>query len=341
MDRSAFYAELRKRGSGLFGTSLSQSQVDGIEAILDEADHRQTPFRHLAYMLATAYLEVDRTMQPITERGQRSYFDKYEPGTKIGKTLGNTMKGDGFLYRGRGLVQLTGRTNYARASRELKVDFLLQPEMALITKNAVAIMFAGMTEGWFTGKKLSDYLNGSKPDYVEARRIINGQDKAEKIAGYAADFAFALNEASYGFMAPQKPAIDPTASPEATVVAQVDIPPKTDLIASKVPGKDEAVVVAVPHAEVKKADQNATWIGLAVAGGFATVAAGWHHIHDFVVGLFLMSLFNSNALHNAINVLTVVVTSGGPDRVRLDCVRRQRQRCVAHRSGHCLSRSSS
>ena len=50
---------------------------------------------------------------------------------------------------------------------------------------AYRIMSIGMREGVFTGKTLSAYLAGDKTDYVNARRIINRLDQADKIAGYA------------------------------------------------------------------------------------------------------------------------------------------------------------
>lgn len=196
MDRSRFYAELRKRGSGVFGTALSQSQVNGTEAVLDEAEKRSTPRAHLAYMLATDFHETAHTMQPIHERGKVSYFDKYEPGTKIGQSLGNSLKGDGFRFRGRGLVQLTGRRNYGVASKKLGVDFVANPDRAIELRLAVAIMFDGMADGWFTSKKLSDY-DGAPYDYKNARRIINGTDRAAQIAGYAGVFEGALKAADY------------------------------------------------------------------------------------------------------------------------------------------------
>ena len=65
MNREAFYASLRARGSGVFGTSLTQGQVDGLEAILAACDG--LPVTHAAYVLATAYHETARTMQPVRE----------------------------------------------------------------------------------------------------------------------------------------------------------------------------------------------------------------------------------------------------------------------------------
>ena len=172
-----FYAAIRP----MFGGKLKQAQVDGIELILREAG--KLPVSHKAYLLATTFHETAQTMQPIYERGRRSYFNKYEPGTKIGKVLGNTMAGDGYLYRGRGFVQLTGRANYRKAGLENKPDEALQPDVAAV------ILVTGCSSGWFTGRKLSDYLPG---DYYNARRVVNGVDKAYTVAAYASQFEAAL-----------------------------------------------------------------------------------------------------------------------------------------------------
>lgn len=169
---------------------LAQTQVDGIRDIL--AAVKTIPLTHQAYSFATAQWETAHTMQPIHERGAISYFNKYEPGTRIGRNLGNTEKGDGFRFRGRGYVQLTGRENYAKATRKLGVDLLAEPDLALRADIAASIMVVGMREGWFTGRKLSDYLPG---DYRNARRIINGTDKAYEIAGLATSWEAALRGA--------------------------------------------------------------------------------------------------------------------------------------------------
>lgn len=204
LDRAAFFAVLKKRDSGVFGTSLTQSQVEGTEALIDEGLRRNTPRNKLAYKLATTYHETGFKMQPIHELGKRSYFDKYEPGTKIGKMLGNTLKGDGYRFRGRGLPQLTGRRNYELASKKLGVDLVANPDLALEPKYAIPIMFDGMSEGWFTGKKLGAYIDDiDEPDtedvleFIEARRVVNGTDKSKTIANYALTFERALTAAGY------------------------------------------------------------------------------------------------------------------------------------------------
>ena len=185
-DHAAFYATLRQSG---LAASLTQSQVDGFETVLNATSDQ--PMTSRAYMMATVFHECSRTMQPITEYGPHSYFNKYEPGTRIGKALGNTQPGDGALFKGRGYVQLTGRANYTRAGEQVAADLIGNPELALRPDIAAHVMIQGMNHGWFTGKKLSDYM--PRHDYVGARRVINGTDKALTIASYAAKFETALS----------------------------------------------------------------------------------------------------------------------------------------------------
>lgn len=213
MDRAKFYASLRTRDSGVFGTSIKQGQVEGCEAILDEAEKRKTPVRWLAYMLATAYHETAHTMQPIAEYGKGK-------GRKYG------VKGKyGQVPYGRGLVQLTWDYNYEKADEKLRLRGALLNNFDLAMKMGIAvqIMFQGMEEGWFTGKKLSDY-----PDYRSMRRIINGTDKDALIARYANAFEIALRGAGYGsepvkaISAPNVPVFGPE-SIKPTVQPDTDI----------------------------------------------------------------------------------------------------------------------
>jgi hypothetical protein len=187
VDRERFFGSYRDT----FG-SLDASQLAGVERLLAfmERDDAMGQLEWCAYVLATVRHECANTWQPITERGPVVYFNKYEPGTPLGRTLGNRDQGDGYLYRGRGFVQLTGRTNYARASRELgldggTLDLVVFPERALDPRISYEILSRGMRAGWFTGRKLDDYIRPGEVDYVRARRIVNGDDRAEKIAHYA------------------------------------------------------------------------------------------------------------------------------------------------------------
>lgn len=187
IDHTAFFNGYRQA----FGR-LNQGQVTGIELLGRnmEGDSTITDLRWAAYMLATVKHECADTWQPVVERGPRAYFDKYETGTRLGTRLGNTQPGDGFRFRGRGYVQITGRANYARLTAQLglgpEADLEQDPDQALRPAIAYGIMSLGMRKGLFTGKKLSDYISKANgADYKEARRIINGQDRAALIANYA------------------------------------------------------------------------------------------------------------------------------------------------------------
>lgn len=188
-------------------------------ALIAECKAQGLSRNQCAYVLATAYHETAHTMKPIYERGQKSYFNKYEPGTKLGKALGNTEKGDGYRYRGAGYVQLTGRANFIRAGKKIGRDLVNSPELAIDPAIAAKVAVRGMVEGWFTGKKLSDYISGARTDFNNARRIINGTDKAATIANYARNYMADLENAGY---ASGKPASAKKPAPASLV----DIKPK-------------------------------------------------------------------------------------------------------------------
>jgi putative chitinase len=206
MDRKVFYAEVRR---SLFDDKLTQAQVEGIENLLNVWDKHfaddtdvQNPTDYLAYNLGTAFHETAQTMQPITERGGHSYFNKYEPEMKLGKILGNTETGDGFRFRGEGHVQNTGRANAVKATKRLNtlfnlgIDLVANPEQRGDPFVSAMSLFLGNKEGWWTGKKLGDYLKPGAPDFVNARRVVNGTDRANTIAGYAKAFKEAIQKAS-------------------------------------------------------------------------------------------------------------------------------------------------
>src|SRR5262249_44518908 len=162
---------------------LTQGQVDGLNELLDEigADAAITDVRWFAYMLATAYHETARTFQPIEEIGKGR-----------GRPYGVPDRSTGQTYYGRGLVQLTWKRNYQIFGSILGIDLVNDTALALEPGIAYKIMSIGMTRGLFTGKKLADYINDRKSDYVNARRIINELDKADLIAGYAVKFEATL-----------------------------------------------------------------------------------------------------------------------------------------------------
>lgn len=192
---AAFFDALR---SGILGPTLSGEEVNGCNAILKAMDG--VPLSYAAYALATSYHETASTMLPIKEYGGPTYFTRmYDVSgarPKMAIANGNTCAGDGPKFCGRGYVQLTWKANYAKAGDKCGVDLVQNPDHAMRPEIAAKIMREGMTEGWFTGKKFNDYLpnrgTAERGQFTNARRIINGMDRAPQIAEHAMQFQRAL-----------------------------------------------------------------------------------------------------------------------------------------------------
>lgn len=199
-DLAVFFDVCRK---GVMGPVLTDGEVKGAEAILSAM--AGTPLSWCAYALATAWHETAHTMQPIREMGGPAYlhrmYDIEGRRPALAKKMGNTMPGDGARFCGRGYVQLTWRVNYRKAGEKLGQPLEAKPDMAMRPDMAAAILREGMSEGWFTGKAFRHFLPdkgpATKPQFTEARRIINGLDKAALIAGYALEFQAALKKAGW------------------------------------------------------------------------------------------------------------------------------------------------
>lgn len=193
-DPSAFFGVIRD--CGLFDP-LRQSQVDGLNRLLSAFALARWPVAFAAYGLATPYHEGDRAMQPIKERGGHKYLDKYDTG-RLALILGNTPEDDddGQLYCGRGDVMITGLRNYQWGSKVTGFDLVKNPELALDPAISATLLVEGLESGAYTGRKLADYLPSPGPatrkQFREARRCVNGTDRADRIAGYAVSFQTAL-----------------------------------------------------------------------------------------------------------------------------------------------------
>lgn len=165
------------------------NSVNGLFQVFNEYNNEGgTNPNYVSYMLATSYLETDTSMAAIKEFGNASYFSKYGVGN-LAKRLGNRNVADGIKYAGRGHVMITGRDNYQKFSTILGIDLISNPDLALNPVVSAKILVIGSLKGVFTTRKLSDYITyGSRTDFIEARRVINGVDRKYDIADYAIKF---------------------------------------------------------------------------------------------------------------------------------------------------------
>lgn len=177
IDRDKFFPAVRAE---LFNGRLTEAQFQGLNYLLRAADPEMDR-RSLAYVLATAQHETAHTMQPIEEYGRGA-----------GRPYGEIDPETGHAYFGRGYVQITWRFNYFKMGELLKLDLVHTPELALDPAVAARILFIGMERGSFTGRKLDDCFNRTKSDFLNARRIVNGMDRAEWIAGMARKYHAAM-----------------------------------------------------------------------------------------------------------------------------------------------------
>lgn len=203
-ERRIFFDRVRK---SLFSGRLSGHQVEGLNAILDGWAGLAESVREaaggddaLAYMLATAFHETAATMQPVRETLARSDAEaivRLERAFAAGrlssvKTPYWRPDAKGRTWLGRGFVQLTHRRNYEAMSALTGVDLVFEPARAMEMQVAVSILIHGMRAGTFTGRGLGDHFGNGRADWIGARKIINGTDRAELVAGYAGAFRRAL-----------------------------------------------------------------------------------------------------------------------------------------------------
>ena len=192
VDRKAFFEAYLT----YFSPILNQAQVDGYDAIFDRYEQlKLSDDRWLAYILATVYHETGEQMEPVREGFCRTDEGSIEAVTnlykqgKISKNYADRQP-NGNSYFGRGLVQLTWADNYKGLGNALGIGTQLydNPSLALDLTMSVKILFKGMLDGLFTGCRLDQYFNVTTTDWLDARRIINGTDKADLVAKYAKHF---------------------------------------------------------------------------------------------------------------------------------------------------------
>lgn len=151
------------------------------QLIIDECNSYGCSTYQTAYILATGKWETAHTMKPV----QEAYW------------LSDKWRQENLRYypwHGRGYVQLTWERNYKFAGEKLGLDLTSDPTIVMKPDVAAKILVRGMMEGWFTSRKLVDYVSDNSVDFVNARRVVNGTDKAQEIADLAKDYVEVLRK---------------------------------------------------------------------------------------------------------------------------------------------------
>lgn len=222
MNRSVFFDAIRPT----LGGTITSTQVKVVEAIMDLGSTLSA--EHMAYILATAWGESNLTPRRenmnYTAARIRAVWPKRPEAVKFAgkpRELANSVYGsrlgnrpgsdDGWLYRGGGLDQLTGRYNYRAVGIEGTPEAILQPD------RAARSIVHGMTTGRYRGFKLGDFGDGAKFNAVAARAILNDDVKlhGEKYAAHWRAFLAALKWADWGYV-PATPVTPPDTSVPST-----------------------------------------------------------------------------------------------------------------------------
>ncbi len=230
VDLPTFYREVRQYFS-IYERDYEPGRYAGTDAILNawNADPGLQHSPWLAYILATAYHETAKFMRPIRETlassdesAIRRLQNHYEKNGSIGPYYWHIIPETGKAYFGRGYVQLTWDYNYKEADAQLgresrEESFYWNPDLTMEPDESIQITYDGMVDGWYTTWCMLSYMPPDRqPDFIEARRVINGKDKAGLIAGYAEDFLKAIEAATMTVdpaPAPPAPSPEPRSEP--------------------------------------------------------------------------------------------------------------------------------
>jgi len=134
--------------------------------------------------LATVRIEVGKNFFPISEYAPNpAYFNRYEGRAD----LGNTIAGDGLKFKGRGLIQLTGRANYTTYGQKLGVDLVSNPDLALDLQVSARI-FAR----YFVDRKVDRACINQ--DWLTVRKLVNGVNRSTGLPNGWDEFKHIINQ---------------------------------------------------------------------------------------------------------------------------------------------------
>eukprot|EP00461_Guttulinopsis_vulgaris_P004409 UN04411 len=183
---AASFAHIEKHVPGV--GKLSADQKKSLNLIVKHANANSITLHQLAYILATVWMETGANkLVPVEEQW-------WVPVAQRQKNLSRYLV-NGKYYWGRGYCQLTWHDNYKRVGKLVGRDLVNNPNLLVTDWDLSAqVLVRGMKLGAYTGKGLESYINSNKIDYYNARRIVNGLDKAQQIADVAKVFAVAIKQ---------------------------------------------------------------------------------------------------------------------------------------------------
>lgn len=184
-DRRKFFEYVR---NAPFGGKLTQQQVDGMNDMLDYIEHNATyseDDRKVAWTFANTFWETGARMVPVREtfaNSTRQAIARLDAAWKAGRLpqVRTPYWREGWFGRGR--TQTTHEANYRKVERFSGRPVHSNPDLLLKSEIDVIPSIGGLYHGLFTGKRLGDYFNSTDNDPVNARRVVNGTDKAKHIA---------------------------------------------------------------------------------------------------------------------------------------------------------------
>lgn len=160
--------------------------------------------KHLALILGTAYRETCHLLSTRVGEacGCQVECKKDElPNRDYGR-----KNSRGVAFFGRGLVQITHEYNYEAADRVMKVGLADKPDLAYEKDHAIVLLVDGVRKRWYAGKRITDYLDDEKSNWVEARNSVNPGSPNRAATGYlACRFYDALQPAHRANNPPQDP----------------------------------------------------------------------------------------------------------------------------------------
>jgi predicted chitinase len=132
--------------------------------------------------IATVAVETGR-FSPVRERGGPAYFTKHYEGRA---DLGNNQPGDGAKFFGRGYIQITGRGNYSEYGREIGVDLIANPDLALDPAIGAEVLAL-----FFRTKNIPRLADASNWEAVR-RRVNGGLEGWDRFSAYVGELSKAL-----------------------------------------------------------------------------------------------------------------------------------------------------